>query len=151
MPEVSYAVILTHDATRAAACLRSLDEQGTAAEILLVLNDVDAELRTVAERAEGARIVHDGTDVGVVHGWNLALEAAEADRVCVVHEDSELKPGCARRLLDALRARPDAAAVGPRIHTTDGTPLYYGGILWADAATTRLTEPARLDGPFAVD
>ena len=151
MPVVSYAVILTHDAARAAACLRSIAAQGTEAEILLVLNDVDAEMRALAQRVEGARILHDGTDVGVVLGWNLALAAAEADRVCVVHEDSELMPGCARRLLDTLRARPDAAAAGPRINTTDGTPPYYGGIIWADAATTRVTEPARADGPFAVD
>ena len=27
--------------------------------------------------------------------------------VCVVHEDSELEPGCARRLLDTLRERPE--------------------------------------------
>jgi hypothetical protein len=48
VPEVCYAVILTHDAARADACLRSIAAQDTDAEILLVLNDVDAEMRAVA-------------------------------------------------------------------------------------------------------
>ena len=151
MPVVSYAVSLTHDTARATACLRSIAAQDPEAEILLVLNDVDAEMRALAEGVTGGRVVHDGTDVGVIFGWNLALGAAAAERVCVVHEDSELEPGCAGRLLDTLRARPDAAGAGPRIHTTDGTPPYYGGIIWSDAATSRLIEPSRPDGPFPVD
>jgi GT2 family glycosyltransferase len=151
VPDVSYAVILTHDAARAAACMRSIAAQEPDAEILLVLNDVDAGMRALAESVEGARIVHDGTDVGAVLGWNLALSAAAAPRVCVMHEDSELRPGCAQRLLDTLHDRPDAAATCPRTRTTDGSPPYFGGIIWADGATSRVNEPARDGGVFPVD
>ena len=142
MAELSYAVILTRDARRAACAMRSIAEQGIDAELLLVLNDVDDEMRAFARTlaADGARIVHDGVDVGVAFGWNLALRAAGSTYICVVHEDSELAPGCAQRLLATLRERPDAGAVGPRVELADGSPAGEGAILWRDAATSLVPE-----------
>jgi GT2 family glycosyltransferase len=137
VPEVSYAVILTRDVERAATALRSIAAQTPPAELLLVLNEPDAEMRSFArERArDGARILHDGADLGVVLGWNLALRAAQSPHVCTVHEDSELEAGCAARLLETLREHPEAGSACPRTLHTDGS-AWEGAIIWNDAATT---------------
>ena len=80
MPEVSYAVILTRDAERANSALRSIADQAPDAELLLVLNEADDEMRALARGlvADGARILHDGVDVGVVCG--LEPRAARGPR-----------------------------------------------------------------------
>lgn len=137
MPDVSYAVILTRDAARAADALGSIAAQSPSAELLLVLNEADAEMRAYAHELarDGARILHDGADLGVVLGWNLALSAARSAHVCTVHEDSALQPGCTARLLETLRERPEAAAVCPRTLHTDGSAM-EGAILWSDGAST---------------
>lgn len=140
MPEVSYAVILTRDAGRAATAVRSIAAQAPDAELLLVLNEADDAMRAFARGLAGqgdARILHDGEDVGVVSGWNLALREARAAHVCIVHEDAELHAGCAARLLQTLRERPDAGAVAPRVIRSDGTAC-DGAILWRDGAGSRV-------------
>jgi hypothetical protein len=139
VPDVSYAVILTRDAERAAMAMRSIARQTPEAEVLLVLNDVDDAMRAFARELAGvgARILHDGADVGVVWGWNLAFREARAGHVCVVHEDSELQPGCADRLLRTMRERPDAGVVSPRVLLGDGT-AHEGAVVWRDGATSRV-------------
>lgn len=151
VPEVSYAVILTRDVERAARAVRAIAEQTPDGELLLVLNDADAPMRAYAETlaAAGARILHDGADLGVVHGWNLALREAGAAHVCIVHEDSELHAGCAARLLRTLRERPDAGAVGPRV-LLEGAVAKQGWILWSDGAATRI-DATTATAPHAVD
>jgi GT2 family glycosyltransferase len=139
VPDLSYAVVLTRDAGRAAMALRSIAAQAPPREVLLVLNDVDAPMRALARAAQAAgeaRILHDGADLGVVGGWNLALRDAASPHVCVVHEDCELQPGCAARLLQTLGERPDAGAVGPRVLLADGSDRQEGAIVWSDGATS---------------
>jgi GT2 family glycosyltransferase len=149
---VSYAVVLTRHEQRAAAALRSIAAQSPVSELLLVLNDADDAMRALAREAAatGARILHDGTDLGVALAWNLALREARSPSVCVLHEDSEMQPGCAARLLETLRERPDAGAVGPLTLNADGSVQYAGAIIWSDGATTRITNPMDAD-VYAVD
>ncbi len=111
-----------------------------------MLNDPDDEMRSyartlAADGAGGTRILHDGDDVGVVSGWNLALRDARAEHVCIVHEDAELHAGCAARLLQTLRERPDAGAVAPRVLLPDGSAK-DGAIIWADGAGSRMDASA---------
>jgi len=151
VPEVSYAIILTRGVERAASAVRSVAAQTPDGELLLVLNDADDEMRAYARAlaAGGARILHDGADLGVVHGWNLALREAGAAHVCIVHEDSELRPGCAARLLRTLRERPDAGAVGPRVLLGSGAAK-QGWIIWSDGAASRI-DATTATAPHAVD
>jgi GT2 family glycosyltransferase len=139
VPDVSYAMILTRDAERAAVAVRSIALQTPDAELLLVLNDADDEMRAYSRTlaSSGARILHDGADIGVVSGWNLALREARAAHVCIVHEDAELRPGCAARLLQTLRERPDAGSVAPRVLLSDGSAK-DGAIIWSDGAGSRM-------------
>ena len=148
VPEVSYAVILTRDATRAAAAIRSIAAQTPPAELLLVLNDADDEMRTYARSVDDARIVHDGVDLGLVFGWNLAISEARAPHIFVIHEDTELQDGCAERLLKTLRERPDAGAVTAHVIQADGGE-FEGNAIWRDGAFSRIR--ALPDGMLAVD
>jgi GT2 family glycosyltransferase len=137
VPEIGYALILTRDAERAALAVRSIARQTPDAELLLVLNEADEDMRAFARALPGARILHDGEDIGVVWGWNLALREARAEAVLVMHEDSELGDGCAERLLRTLRERPDAGAVAPRVLLAGGA-AHQGAVVWRDGATSRV-------------
>lgn len=136
MLAVSYGMILTRDSERAAAALRAIGAQGLESELLLVLNEADEEMRALAQATDGARILHDGVDVGVIYGWNLVFREAQAERVCIVHEDCEPQPGCVSRLIATLDERHDAAAVCPAMHLPDGL-THCGAWLWSDGAVTR--------------
>ncbi len=138
MPEISYALILTRDAERAARAVRSIARQTPDAELLLVLNDADDDMRALAHTVPGSRILHDGEDIGVVWGWNLALREARAEAVLVMHEDTELGDGCADRLLRTLRERPDAGAIAPRVVLAGGPAAHEGAVVWRDGATSRV-------------
>lgn len=140
-PEVSFGVVLTRGEDRAARALRSIAEQDVAGEVLLVLNDADEEMRALAHSVAGARILHDGIDLGIVFAWNLALQAARAPAFCTVHEDVVLGQGCLRRLLQTLHERPDAGAVSPLLELPGGQ-RQAGGCLWSDGANTRLSAEA---------
>lgn len=141
VPEVSYAVILTRDVARAAGAMRAIARQAPPAELLLVLNDPDDAMRAYGRElaGAGARILHDGVDLGIVDGWNLALCEARSPHVCILHEDAEPEPGCAARLLQTLRERPDAGAVGPTVLSPTGAVSQRGAAIWSDGATSLLT------------
>ena len=153
MPDVSFAVILTRNADRAAAALRSIAAQDVSHELLLVLNDADDEMRQLAAgcAVRGARVLHDGADIGVMLAYNLAIREARGRFVCTVHEDSVLSGGCAARLQATMIERPEAAAVGPSVDTPHATGV-QANLVWRDGATSQVTIPPELtDDVQAID
>ncbi len=150
-PEVTFGVVLTRNAERAARCLRSVAAQGVAAEVVVVLCEPDAGIRQlVAEQVQGAAVIDPGADIGLAFGWQEVLDAARGPLVHFLHEDTVLAPGCTSRLVETLRAEPDVGAVGARTLNPDGSPQACGWILWSDAAASALVEPPGPE-PFAVD
>lgn len=143
MTQVSYAVILTRGVDGARRAIDAIAAQTPSSELLLVLNDADDAMRAYARTlmdAEGARVLHDGADLGIAMGWNLALDATSSPFVCVVHEDSDLGDGCAAQLLQTLHERPDAGAACPRSLRSDGTILGAGAVVWSDGHISRWVE-----------
>ncbi|MDQ4040498.1 MAG: glycosyltransferase [Actinomycetota bacterium] len=151
MPQVSYGVILTRGAARAEVALQSIAAQQVSAEMLLVLNDADAAMRELAARwaARGARVVHDGADLGMVLAYNVALRESRAPLFCTVHEDCELAAGCVERLLATLHEHEEAAAVVPSVDTPAATGL-GANVVWSDGATSQLSVSGR-DAVIATD
>lgn len=148
---MSFGVILTRDAERAARCLRGIATQAVAGEVILVLCEPDASVRRlVADGIRGATVIDHGVDLGTVFAWQEVLDRARSPAIHFLHEDTELAGGCTRRLLDTLRATPDAGAVGGRTLNPDRSLQACGGVLWNDAAGSPVVEPPG-DEPFAVD
>jgi GT2 family glycosyltransferase len=66
---------------------------------------------------------------GLTKAWNLGWRAADAEYVFFLHDDTEVEPGTALRLAEALDANPDAAAVCPLLVDTGGRPApQLGGL-----------------------
>jgi GT2 family glycosyltransferase len=151
VPQVSYTVILTRGRERAEVALRSIARQGPDAEVLLVLNDADEPMRALARDWEdrGARVLHDGDDLGVMLAYNLALRAAAAPLFCTVHEDSELDDGCLERLAATLREHPEAGAVCPRVDTP-WVDDAGANVVWDDGAASQVRAPVD-DAVLAID
>ncbi|MBJ7470236.1 MAG: glycosyltransferase [Solirubrobacteraceae bacterium] len=133
---VCVAVYRHHDAPTVADLARSIPAalDGLEGELIVTLNGIDAEQLDLA--ADVVTVPLE-TNHGVAIGWNRAASVARGEVVCFVNDDLVLGPRALRLLVEALRAHPDAAVVGPR------------GALWnIDAArhTTYVTTAHRPPG-----
>jgi len=156
-PDVSVLVVLTADAVRAAASLRSIAEAAppVATDVVLVLNGATADVRAlVDEEVRGARLIDAPVDLGLAAAWRQGLELARGRRIALLHEDSYPQPGWLAPLAETLDARPHAGVVGARLLHPDGRHQNDGWVLWRDAHVSVLTgELAQPEGapPRPVD
>jgi GT2 family glycosyltransferase len=80
------------------------------AEVLVVDDGPDDATRAAAERS-GARYLRHDAPRGLNAARNAALAATDADLVCFVDDDVEVRPGWLAALIEAARACPDEIAV----------------------------------------
>jgi N-acetylglucosaminyl-diphospho-decaprenol L-rhamnosyltransferase len=72
-----------------------------------------------------ARIVESARNGGFAYGCNLGAAAGTAEFVLLLNPDAELDEGGLRALVDALRADPGLAAVGPRTVDAESGELLF--------------------------
>jgi GT2 family glycosyltransferase len=107
---------------------------------LLVLDNAstDGSAEAVRERHPEARLFALERRAGKADNDSLLLREARGRYCLLLNEDSELREGAARSLLDALEADPTAAAAGAQLLTSEGEPTACAwrlpDIPWALAA-----------------
>jgi len=109
-------------------CLTSVLQQKDALPARLILVDNNPPERrcdpAIIREAIGSQLAFDllvpATNLGYGRAVNLALDRLQEEFVLVANPDLILDPGLLRRLEDALRARPTAAAAGPLFASIDG-------------------------------
>jgi GT2 family glycosyltransferase len=108
--------------------LASVMAQARGAEVLVIDDGPDEATRAVAER-HGARYLRHDFPRGLNAARNTALAATDADLVCFVDDDVEVRPGWLDALLAAARACPDDVGVltGPIHARFDGHRLRMCG------------------------
>lgn len=88
--------------------------------------DGSAAAIAAAIRGEGwsgwAALLEAPSNGGFSAGNNAGIAHAAADAYLLLNSDAMLRPGALAELLGALRERPDAGIVGPRLEWPDGTP-----------------------------
>lgn len=157
-PELSIVVMFTHDDELARGCLASVAAaELPPAEVIAILNAASREVREVVlDEFAGARVIDSPVNTGTAVAWQLGFTAAQAEFVLLMHEDAELLDDTAKRLLDALRAEPTAAAAGPwidefgveRHETNAGWARFLGHSLLLNSGQI----PQELtSGPYAVN
>lgn len=67
------------------------------------------------------RLVESPENGGFAAGNNLGIRSVEAEAYLLLNSDTLPREGSLERLLAALRERPDAAIVSPRLEGADGT------------------------------
>jgi hypothetical protein len=111
---------------------------------VLVLDNAsdDGSAEAVRERFPEARLFALERRTGKAENDSLLLRDARGRYCLLLNEDSELREGAARALLDALEADPRAAAAGAQLLTSDGRPTACAWRLpdagWALAAAVFL-------------
>ena len=96
---------------------------GVEHEVLVVDNaSTDGSVEAVRERYPEARVFALERRTGKADNDSLLLKEARGRHCLLLNEDSELREGAARALLDALESDPGAAIAGAQLLTSDGGP-----------------------------
>jgi N-acetylglucosaminyl-diphospho-decaprenol L-rhamnosyltransferase len=92
---------------------------------LLVLDNAsdDGSAETVRERHPDARLFALDRRTGKADNDSLLLREARGRYCLLLNEDSELRDGAVRALLDALEADPQAAVAGAQLLDSDELPV----------------------------
>jgi N-acetylglucosaminyl-diphospho-decaprenol L-rhamnosyltransferase len=144
--ELSYCVVNTNGREDLLACLAAI-ERTHPAEVeheLLVLDNAstDGSADAVRERHPEARLFALERRTGKADNDSLLLREARGRWCLLLNEDSELRDGAVRALIDALEADPGAAVAGAQLLTSEGEPTPCAwrlpDIPWALAAAVFL-------------
>lgn len=105
-------------------CLRTLLDSDYAALRTLVVDNAssDGSVPFVKETFPSVAVAANDTNLGYAAGANEGLRRAlegGADYVLLLNNDVELDRGAVSALVEAARARPDAAFIGPMIYYAD--------------------------------
>jgi len=162
-PSLSYCVVNTNGREDLLACLAAIERthpEGVEREILVLDNasedgSADAvralggEIRLFALERRAGKAVNDST----------LIRESRGELCLLLNEDSELRPGAARALLDAMQADPRAGAAGAQLLDSDGRPVpcawRFPGVITALIGALflhrRLTVQSRGGGTRRVD
>jgi len=137
---IDLVIIIVNHNTRSDLdrCLRSLHDTRPAVshDIFVVDNgSTDDSVTLVRTEWPGVRLIEAGSNQGFARANNLAIRATRSDLILLLNSDTVVPAGAIDRLVDDLRAHPEAAAIGPRI--VDGharAELSFGTATgpWAD-------------------
>lgn len=106
-------------------------------DVLLVDNaSADGSLAFVREQYPQIKVVETGSNLGFAAGNNFALPYVETQYVLLLNTDVEVTPGWLEPLVQLMEARPETAAVQPKVLSWhDKTRFEYAGASggWLDA------------------
>lgn len=127
-------VIVSYNARRyLEACLRSLVAAPPALSHQIVVVDNasnDGSPAVVEEVTPEALLIQNETNVGFARATNQGIRATVSEAILLLNSDTEVPPQAIDRLVDALRADPEAAVVGPRIVDRSGSAeLSFGRMI----------------------
>jgi N-acetylglucosaminyl-diphospho-decaprenol L-rhamnosyltransferase len=144
--EISYCVVNTNGRDDLLACLGAIERthpEGVTREVLVLDNaSDDGSADAVRASRHDVRLIALERRHGKAANDSRLLEEARGRYCLLLNEDTELGAGCARGLLDALEADPNAAAAGAQLTTSAGRPTACAwrlpDIRWALAAAVFL-------------
>jgi GT2 family glycosyltransferase len=108
------------------ACLDAIERThppGVSYELLVLDNaSEDGSAQAVREGYPAARLIALERRTGKAENDTRLLRAARGTFCLLLNEDTELRDGATRALLDALEGDPRAAAAGAQLLTSEGAP-----------------------------
>jgi len=142
LTELSYCVVNTGGREYLLDCLAAIKRthpEGVEHELLVLDNaSQDGSAEAVRELHPDVRLIALERREGKADNDSRLLQEARGRHCLLLNEDSELRGGAARALLDALEADPGAAVAGAQLLTTLGEPTACAwrlpDIAWALAA-----------------
>jgi N-acetylglucosaminyl-diphospho-decaprenol L-rhamnosyltransferase len=126
-PTLSYCVVNTNGRELLLACLDAIERTHPPAiegETLVLDNaSDDGSAEAVRARSGDARLIERERRTGKAENDSTLMQEAQGEYCLLLNEDSELRPGAAEALVEALEADPRAAAAGAQLLDSDGRPV----------------------------
>ena len=101
------------------ACLGSLSPQVART---VVVDNASSDHSVETARRIGADVVEAGSNLGFGRAANRGMALTTAPYVLIINPDAMIMAGSVAAMASVLDSTPDAAVVGPRIVTADGSP-----------------------------
>ncbi len=130
MSDLAIIVLNWNNARDTIGCLESLSSWRSLKPAVYVVDNAssDHSLQEIEINFPRATIIKNNENLGFAGGNNVAIKKAienGATEILLLNNDAHVAETDLSRLLFSLHARPDIAAIGPRIKT--GTDIWAGG------------------------
>jgi GT2 family glycosyltransferase len=126
-PTLSYCVVNTNGREHLLACLDAIERThpaGIEREILVLDNaSEDGSAEAVRGLASEIRLIALGRRAGKAENDSTLMRESNGRCCLLLNEDSELQPGAAAALVEALENDPKAAAAGAQLLDSNGAPV----------------------------
>jgi GT2 family glycosyltransferase len=126
-PTLSYCVVNTNGREHLLACLAAIERNhpvGVEREILVLDNaSEDGSADAVQELRGDIRLIALERRAGKAENDSALMRESNGRYCLLLNEDSELQPGAAAALIEALDDDPRAAAAGAQLLDSDGAPV----------------------------
>jgi GT2 family glycosyltransferase len=126
-PTLSYCVVNTNGRDYLLACLEAIERthpQGVEREVLVLDNaSTDGSAEAVRARGGEVRLIEREQRTGKSENDSALMREAAGKYCLLLNEDSELRPGAAAALIEALDADPKAAAATAQLLNSEGEPV----------------------------
>lgn len=126
-PTLSYCVVNTNGRDYLLACLEAIERthpEGVEREILVLDNaSTDGSAEAVRDRGGEIRLIEREQRTGKGENDSTLMREAAGKYCLLLNEDSELRPGAAAALVEALEADPKAAAATAQLLDSAGEPV----------------------------
>jgi len=122
--DLSYCVVNTNGRDYLLACLEAIERThptGLSHEVLVLDNcSDDGSVPAIEQRHPSVQVIALERRTGKAENDSMLLRTARGRYALLLNEDSELHPGAAAALVEALDAHPRAAVAGAQLLSTEG-------------------------------
>jgi N-acetylglucosaminyl-diphospho-decaprenol L-rhamnosyltransferase len=126
-PTLSYCVVNTNGRDYLLACLEAIERthpEGVERQVLVLDNaSKDGSAEAVRSRGNHVRLIELERRTGKGENDSTLMREATGKYCLLLNEDSELRPGAAAALVEALEADPKAAAATAQLLNSAGDPV----------------------------
>lgn len=132
-PAVSIVIPVYNKFDLTYQCVKSIEEQGAEIPYEIVIVDDCSRDETILAGfifSGGVRLVRNVTNQNFIRACNRGFDAARADYVVFLNNDTQVKPRWLDELYETLQRDPKIGIVGSKLLFPDGRLQECGGIVW---------------------
>lgn len=135
----SVVIVAYNSGSALVRCVRSLQDEGSGSEVIVVNNGDRAPEIEEAEALPGVRVLEPGENLGYAAGSTYGAEHASGELLLFVNPDTTIAPGSIARLAEALEDQSVAIAMArlrelnrPDVVNSAGCVIHVAGLAWSD-------------------